>query len=250
MGEVVEQRGPGRKQLDLYITAMMRWFVFSVLFSLSLGVPVPSPDAEPDAAPAAYAADYTHYVPVQAVAEPQAAQYHAQDDIGQYNFGFSSSDQTKQEVRTADGVVRGAYSYVDANGIVQSVNYIADALGFRVAATNLPVHDVPASVAAPLAVPAAPAVIVQSEQAMTPKIDYAYLPYAQGYDYHVAPTHYVQAPQTPTVFAAPVAHVQAAAPAIQNPQYIQYAAEPVIQPAYYAQAPIVQAAPVVHAAPL
>merc|ERR1711892_501558 len=158
------------------------------------------------------------------------------------------------------GVVRGAYSYVDANGIVQSVNYIADALGFRVAATNLPVHDVPASaaapvaevpvVAAPLAVQPSPAVIVQSEQAMTPKIDYAYLPYAQGYDYHVAPTHYVQAPQTPTVFAAPVAHVQAAAPAIQNTQYIQYAAEPVIQPAYYAQAPIVQAAPLVHSAPI
>ena len=48
----------------------------------------------------------------------------------------------KQEVKTADGVIRGAYSYVDSNGIVQSVNYIADALGFRVGATNLPVHNV------------------------------------------------------------------------------------------------------------
>ena len=48
----------------------------------------------------------------------------------------------KQEVKTADGVIRGAYSYVDSNGIVQSVNYIADALEFRVGATNLPVHNV------------------------------------------------------------------------------------------------------------
>jgi hypothetical protein len=30
-------------------------------------------------------------------------------------------------------------SYVDANGALQTVNYIADGLGFRVAATNLPV---------------------------------------------------------------------------------------------------------------
>lgn len=31
------------------------------------------------------------------------------------------------------------YSYVDANGLVQSAVYTADAAGFRVAATNLPV---------------------------------------------------------------------------------------------------------------
>ena len=71
-----------------------------------------------------------------------SAQYHAQDDAGQYNYGFSSPDQTKQEVKTADGVTRGGYSYIDANGIVQTVNYISDAMGFRVAATNLPVHHV------------------------------------------------------------------------------------------------------------
>jgi len=229
---------------------------------LSLAVPLPSPDAEPeaDASPAAYASDYTNYVPVQAVAEPPSSQYHAQDDIGQYNFGFASPDQTKQEVKTADGVVRGAYSYVDANGIVQSVNYIADALGFRVAATNLPVHNVPAEahvVAAPQAVQPAPVVAVKAEPAMTPKIDYAYLPYAQGYDYHVAPTQYVQAP---VAYSPPAVQVHAAAPVIQNTQYIQYAAAPAVQAApvvhatQYAQAPVaahvVQAAPLVQAAPV
>merc|ERR1712233_90878 len=85
------------------------------------------------------------------------SQFHAQDDLGQYNYGFAHPTQTKQEVKTADGVTRGGYSYIDANGIVQTVNYISDAMGFRVAATNLPVHNVDAApAAAPVAVAAAP----------------------------------------------------------------------------------------------
>lgn len=44
------------------------------------------------------------------------------------------------ESRSADGVTRGGYSYIDANGIIQTVHYVADALnGFRVAASNIPV---------------------------------------------------------------------------------------------------------------
>merc|ERR1711884_46599 len=96
-------------------------------------------------------------VPV-AVAAPQPSQYHAQDDFGQYSFGYSDGNSVKQEVKTADGVIRGAYSYVDSDGIVQTVNYIADGLGFRVGATNLPVHEVDAPAAAPVAVATAPAV--------------------------------------------------------------------------------------------
>merc|ERR1712073_289148 len=96
-------------------------------------------------------------VPV-AVASPEPSQYHAQDDFGQYSFGYSDGNSVKQEVKTADGVIRGAYSYVDSDGIVQTVNYIADGLGFRVGDTNLPVHEVNAPAAAPVAVAAAPAV--------------------------------------------------------------------------------------------
>merc|ERR1712193_483968 len=76
------------------------------------------------------------------------SQFHAQDDLGQYNYGYSSPTSTKQELKTADGVTRGSYSYVDANGLVQTVNYISDALGFKVAATNLPVHHVEGPTAA------------------------------------------------------------------------------------------------------
>lgn len=55
------------------------------------------------------------------------------------------------ESRSPDGVTRGGYSYIDANGIIQNVHYITDAThGFRVAASNIPVdvnharaHSVP-----------------------------------------------------------------------------------------------------------
>ena len=135
--------------------------------------------------------------------------------------------QTKSEIKTADGVTRGAYSYVDANGIVQSVQYISDALGFRVAATNLPVHhvDAPVAAAAPVVAAAAPVVsaVVPQGLSVAPSVDYAYLPYAQQYNYHVQPTQYVH--------TAPAAVVQPA-------QYVQ--AAPVAAPV----APVVVAAPV------
>ena len=103
-----------------------------------------------------------------------------------------------RKVKTADGVVRGAYSYVDSDGIVQTVNYIADALGFRVGATNLPVHHVEpatapvaAPAAAPVAAPAAapveetvaaetpvqaPVIAAYSAPVITPDVSYSYLP--------------------------------------------------------------------------
>ena len=54
------------------------------------------------------------------------------------SFRYSSPTSQKSEVKTADGVVRGSYQYVDANNLVQTVNYVSDSMGFRVAATNLP----------------------------------------------------------------------------------------------------------------
>merc|ERR1712026_198368 len=156
-------------------------------------------------------------VPV-AVASPEPSQYHAQDDFGQYSFGYSDGNSVRQEVKTADGVIRGAYSYVDSDGIVQTVNYIADGLGFRVGATNLPVHEVDAPAAAPVAVAAAPAVAPVAAaapvaQVASPQVVQAYHPYASSYSY-AAPV--VQA-AAPVVAAAPVAQaaapVEAAAPA-------------------------------------
>ncbi|GLH10073.1 Cuticle protein 6 [Gryllus bimaculatus] len=108
-------------------------------------------------APVAYSAP----VAAAAVVAPSvSSQYHAQDELGQFSYGYQGPLSAKQEVRTADGITRGGYSYVDAHGLVQSAQYVSDPVnGFRVAATNLPVGPgVPAPPAplAPVAVAAAP----------------------------------------------------------------------------------------------
>merc|ERR1719244_261664 len=94
-------------------------------------------------APIAYAAAPVAYTTaaVAPVVAPttRTSQHHAQDEFGQYNFGYAGGPSSRHEVRDAFGVVRGSYNYIDADGKIQTQNYIADALGFRVAATNLPV---------------------------------------------------------------------------------------------------------------
>merc|ERR1719242_2346147 len=90
--------------------------------------------------PYAQSYEYNQVPPayVAPVAPVTGSQYHAQDEAGQYSFGYNDPNSIKQEVKTADGTVRGAYKYVDTDGILQTVEYIADDAGFRVAATNLP----------------------------------------------------------------------------------------------------------------
>ncbi|XP_069194757.1 cuticle protein 19.8-like [Procambarus clarkii] len=77
---------------------------------------------------------------------PVQSKYHAQDELGQYSFGYSGGPSSRAETRDAFGIVRGSYNYVDPEGKVQTQHYVADALGFRVAGTNVPVApDVPAA---------------------------------------------------------------------------------------------------------
>merc|ERR1712212_1400267 len=169
------------------------------------------------AAPVAYAAAPVHVAP----AAVQGSQYHAQDDAGQYSFGYNDGSSVKQEIKTADGVIRGAYSYVDSDGIVQNVNYIADALGFRVGATNLPVHHVDAPVEAAAPVAATPAPVAAAAPVIAPEVSYAYLPYASNYGYSapaVVPAPVAAPVATPVVASAPV--VVAATPVdATNSQY-------------------------------
>ncbi|XP_058175854.1 histidine-rich protein PFHRP-II [Anopheles ziemanni] len=79
-----------------------------------------------------------------------SSQYQAHDGIGGYSYGYAEPNSQKHESKDAHGVTHGGYSYVDANGHVQSVKYTADPIhGFRVAGTNLPqgpapVHAAPA----------------------------------------------------------------------------------------------------------
>lgn len=69
--------------------------------------------------------------------------YHQSQDtrVGVHAYSYAGGPSAKEEVRGLDGVTRGSYSYIDAHGILQSVFYVADEGGFRVAATNLPVDD-------------------------------------------------------------------------------------------------------------
>lgn len=72
-------------------------------------------------------------------AAPLLSQYHSQDSLGQYSYGYNGGLSSKVETKTLDGITRGSYSYVDAEGRLQTVEYTADAVnGFRAAATNLP----------------------------------------------------------------------------------------------------------------
>jgi len=61
-----------------------------------------------------------------------ATQYHFQDGLGNINYGYSNVNSAKQEVGNIRDGVQGQYSYVDANGIQQTVSYVADDDGFRV----------------------------------------------------------------------------------------------------------------------
>merc|ERR1711862_702858 len=69
-----------------------------------------------------------------------STQFHAQDEFGQFSFGHAGGPSARTEARNAYGVTTGSYQYIDANGLLQTVNYVADPVnGFQVAGTNLPV---------------------------------------------------------------------------------------------------------------
>jgi len=87
--------------------------------------------AAPVAAIAPYAAPYS-----------AGSQFHAQDEFGNLNYGYTNLNSVKQEVGNTYGGVAGGYSYVDAAGKLQQVTYTADALGFKVADSRLPVAPV------------------------------------------------------------------------------------------------------------
>merc|ERR1712168_689437 len=74
-----------------------------------------------------------------------SSQFQSQDEFRNVAHGYANINSAKHEQGNALVGVTGSYSYVDANGELQTTNYIADGLGFRVQATNLPVApEVPA----------------------------------------------------------------------------------------------------------
>merc|ERR1712055_420821 len=75
-------------------------------------------------------------------AAPLASQFHSQDEFGNNAYGYGNLHSAKHEVGNPLVGVSGGYTYVDANGELQTYSYVADGLGFRVKGTNLPVAPV------------------------------------------------------------------------------------------------------------
>jgi hypothetical protein len=147
-----------------------------------------------------------------------STQFHAQDELGQYSYGYSGGPSSKTESKDAFGNVRGGYSYVDANGIVQNVNYIADPVnGFRVAATNLPVGPSPQGVIAAAPVAAVRSVVAGPVTYAASPVTYAAQPIsvaaAPTHPGQLGPVHIAPLPlppaDTPEVQLAKIQHFQA-----------------------------------------
>ena len=63
-------------------------------------------------------------------------QWHAQDEEGRANFGYSYPGQAAANVRNSDGNMAGSWAYVDPEGKLVRVSYTADQRGFHVSSTN------------------------------------------------------------------------------------------------------------------
>merc|ERR1712233_68855 len=181
------------------------------------------------AAPAIAAPVAATYAAAAPVAAPASSQFQAQDEFGNVAYGYQNINSAKQESGNAYGGVTGSYTYADEAG-VHTVNYVADALGFRVAGDNLPVAPVHAAVAP---------VNTLAPVVDTPEVVEAKAAFFQAYDAAKAgivkrsaqialPATYAAAP---AIAAAPLAATYAAAPAVAA----TYAAAPLA--ATYAAAP-------------
>merc|ERR1712121_494434 len=199
--------------------------------------------AAPAIAAAPVAATYAAAAPVVAaapVAAPASSQYQAQDEFGNVAYGYQNINSAKQESGNALGGVTGSYTYADEAG-VHTVNYVADALGFRVAGDSLPVAPVHAAVAP---------VNTLAPVVDTPEVVEAKAAFFQAYDAAKAgivkrsaqialPATYAAAQ---AIAAAPLAATYAAAPAVAA----TYAAAPLAAApavaATYAAAPAIAGA--------
>merc|ERR1719245_1859113 len=152
---------------------------------------------------------------VAAPAVPHAQQFHTQDEFGNLAFGYSNLNSARHEQGNTYGGRVGSYSWVDANGVLQRTEYVADGLGFRVTgATNLPVAPaVPAAVlpVAPVDTGVAPLPVEETAEVKAARAEFQ-----AAFD-EAAAAHAVEK-RSVLLPAAPVAYGAApAAPAVGLP---------------------------------
>merc|ERR1712010_426198 len=83
------------------------------------------------------------YAPQAAFASaPLSSQFAAGDEFGNTQYGYSNCASSKHEVGNGFGQKTGSYQYVDPNGELQTVTYVADEFGFRTEDSRLPVAPV------------------------------------------------------------------------------------------------------------
>lgn len=155
---------------------------------------------------------------------------------------YSGGPSAKSEIKTLDGITRGSYSYIDANSQLQTVNYVSDALGFRVAATNLPTPPVETN-KAPVDANEAPKPVEDTEAVKQARAEHLALvakAERESSDDQEAPE---PVEDTDEVKQAREEHLQAveeakarnaAAPVVAEPQIVQIAQPAAIQLAQHA----------------
>lgn len=67
----------------------------------------------------------------------------SQDTSGNYKFAVNLNGQSRTEQATADGTLRGSYTFIDGNGVQQTVEYTAGPDGFQATGNHLPVAPEP-----------------------------------------------------------------------------------------------------------
>merc|ERR1711971_868455 len=76
--------------------------------SLPFSLP-PQPFLVPSAAPLAQPLPVDPIAPVAPIVEPPSSQFHAQDEFGQFSFGYQNINSARSETKDAFGVTRGSY---------------------------------------------------------------------------------------------------------------------------------------------
>merc|ERR1711971_485343 len=127
---------------------------------------------------------------------PLSSQFAAGDEFGNTQYGYSNWASSKHEVGNGFGQKTGSYQYVDPNGELQTVTYVADEFGFRTEDSRLPVHNAE--------LPVAP--VHEYELPVAPVHEYT-LPVAPIFD-GAAP---IAPEKTPEVIAAEAEHLAAVA---------------------------------------
>lgn len=143
---------------------------------------------------------------------PVAIKYQGVDPFGQTTFGHQSIEQTRHEVRLADGRVVGQFSYIDPNGEPAITYFEAGPNGYRVLGSNILPE-------APAADPIAPAAPV----AYTPEVEQARAEFMKLYDEAAAAA--AAAPDDVPVAVEDPTYAAAETPAAEEPAAAAPAAE-------------------------